>query len=87
MDSELEFRKLKWASRRGMLELDVLIGPFTEHHYKTLSEPLKVSYRAFLSEEDADLWGWLQGTLATPNDDYATLVAAINEQIGAGQVR
>lgn len=87
MDSDLEFRRLKWASRRGMLELDVLIGPFTEHHYLNLEAPLQRAYQAFLKEEDADLWAWLQGTLAVPNDDYATLVAAINQRVGAGQVK
>ena len=34
----LEHRRLWWHSRRGMLELDVLLVPFTEDAYPTLSE-------------------------------------------------
>jgi len=33
----LEHRRLWWHSRRGMLELDVLLVPYTETVYPTLS--------------------------------------------------
>ena len=36
MISEVDYKRLVWHSRRGMLELDVLLGPFTEHHPKSL---------------------------------------------------
>lgn len=87
MISEIEFKKLVWHSRRGMLELDVLLGPFTQDHFKQLPENLQAAYVDMLEEEDADLWAWLQGTLATPNEHYAQLVKLVNEKVGAGQAR
>ena len=33
MDDRTEFNRLSWHSRRGMLEIDVMLMPFTEHQY------------------------------------------------------
>ena len=33
MDDRTEFNRLSWHSRRGMLEIDVMLMPFTQHQY------------------------------------------------------
>ena len=38
MDDRTEFNRLYWHSRRGMLEIDVMLMPFTQNHYLSLSE-------------------------------------------------
>ena len=48
---------LRWACRRGMLELDVLL----EEQYVMLSLPEQTSFEALLSSSDQDLFMWLTG--------------------------
>lgn len=54
----MEYNRLRWASRRGMLELDLILMPFVERAYPTLSEADQVSYARLLESEDQDLFAW-----------------------------
>ncbi len=58
-DTEIDAKRVYWHSRRGMLELDLLLVPFVEQHYRQLIEPDKVAYKALLECEDADIYSWL----------------------------
>lgn len=58
MDEKTEFNRLWWHSRRGMLELDVLLLPFLEEEYRALPEQDQIIYRKLLTCEDADMWRW-----------------------------
>lgn len=51
-------KRLVWASRRGMLELDLILLPFLEKVYPSLSETDKKLYWQFLEEEDQDMYAW-----------------------------
>ena len=50
--------RLKWASRRGMLELDLILQPFVEQHYDQLAEDDKLRFEVLLEMEDQQLFGW-----------------------------
>lgn len=52
-------KRLYWHSRRGMWELDLLLVPFLEQCYDSLSEEDQAAYRELLDEEDQDLFIWL----------------------------
>lgn len=56
-----EFNKDKifWHSRRGMLELDLLLVPFAREAFESLSLPDQMLYSDLLEEEDQDLFAWL----------------------------
>ena len=56
-----EFNKHKvfWHSRRGMLELDLLLVPFATDVFESLSRPDQMLYIDLLEEEDQDLFSWL----------------------------
>lgn len=56
---ELDLRKIFWHSRRGMLELDLLLVPFSENVFASLSYEEQLLYRDLLAEEDQNLWDWL----------------------------
>ena len=58
MLSNDDFKRLQWHSRRGMLELDVLLEPFTNKVFKSLSEQDKKGYMRLIDCEDPDLFGW-----------------------------
>lgn len=51
--------QLFWASRRGMLELDLILLPFVEKAYPQLSDNDKRSFESLLECEDQDLLAWL----------------------------
>ena len=51
--------KIFWHSRRGMLELDLLLVPFAREVFETLSRQDQLLYSDLLEEEDQDLFAWL----------------------------
>ena len=55
----MQKNRLLWASRRGMLELDLLLQPFVENHYDNLSDDDKAQFHLFLELEDQQLFQWL----------------------------
>ncbi|HEY0962453.1 MAG TPA: succinate dehydrogenase assembly factor 2 [Pseudomonadales bacterium] len=57
--SDADLKRLYWHSRRGMLELDLILVPFAEHALPQLAEAEVQMYRELLAEEDQDLFMWL----------------------------
>lgn len=53
--------RLKWACRRGMLELDVLFIPFVDEAYDQLSDDNKRIFERLLEADDPDLFAWFMG--------------------------
>ena len=62
-----ELAKIKWACRRGMLELDVLLGYFFEEQYSRLTEAEQRQFVDLLEEADPTLFAWLMGHEVPPN--------------------
>lgn len=56
---DIETRQAVWHSRRGMLELDLLLLPFAEQRFEFLSSKQKNDYMELLSCEDQDIFEWL----------------------------
>ena len=54
----MDRNRLFWASRRGMLELDLVLLPFLEKIYPTLEQEDKERYWRLLDCEDQDMFGW-----------------------------
>jgi len=55
-----------WASRRGMLELDLMLQPFVEKHYDQLDQTDQQLFQELLELEDQQLFLWLvRGEQAT----------------------
>jgi antitoxin CptB len=77
MISEKDYKRLCWASRRGMLELDLMLVPFVEGRFKQLSEVDQQRYILLMEGEDNDMFDWLMGR-GRPEDSG---LAAIIDQI------
>ena len=58
MADATELNRLFWHSRRGMLELDVLLVPFVKEVYPSLDAEDQARYRKLLECEDQDMFGW-----------------------------
>lgn len=54
----MEKNRLFWGSRRGMLELDLILMPFLENVYPTLAQSDKELYWMLLEEQDQDMYAW-----------------------------
>lgn len=61
MSALMSKAKLRWACRRGMLELDVLLAPFVEEGYDALNEQQRVDFERLLACDDPDLFAWFMG--------------------------
>ena len=59
MLTDPESKKVYWHSRRGMLELDLLLVPFVEQEYENLPPEQQANLRELLSCEDMELLSWL----------------------------
>lgn len=69
--------KLRWACRRGMLELDVLLGNFLEEQYDQLSLENKKLFVELLEESDPELFAWLMGQEVSKDLKYKQIIEMI----------
>lgn len=74
--------RLKWACRRGMLELDLLLLAFLENAYPQLDIADKALFQRILKSEDQELFGWLLGRQPVPGVAEARIIALIREHNG-----
>jgi antitoxin CptB len=51
-----ELERARWRCRRGLLELDILLGRFMDEHYATLGENELRQFEMLLNLPDNDLW-------------------------------
>ncbi|NNL96491.1 MAG: succinate dehydrogenase assembly factor 2 [Xanthomonadales bacterium] len=80
MSGSTRFSRLRWLSRRGMKELDVLFEAFLEKHQQALAEGAFPDLESFLANEDDQLWDWLQLSRTPPRDEWAELVAQMRRE-------
>ncbi len=72
-----EHRRMRWASRRGMLELDLLLGPFVDAHYASLDADGRRRYRQLMTCQDQDLFAWLMRREQPDDPELAAIVQTI----------
>jgi len=51
-----EIERIRWRCRRGMLELDIVLGRFVERQYAGLDEAGREAFDALLDMPDTVLW-------------------------------
>ncbi|MFZ2290119.1 MAG: succinate dehydrogenase assembly factor 2 [Halopseudomonas yangmingensis] len=78
---EIEMKRLYWHSRRGMLELDVLLVPFLQEAYPGLDEADKARYRQLLECEDQDMFGWFMQREEPQDPDLRRIVRMIVDRV------
>lgn len=75
--SEINWGKIKWQSRRGMRELDLMLLPFVEHDLPNLGSEVLDAYMDLLEASDLDLFRWLHGTAEPDSEARKKIVALI----------
>ena len=56
-----ELERLRWRCRRGLLELDIVLGRFVERDYAELDEAQKAIFNVLLDMPDTVLWDMVAG--------------------------
>ncbi|WP_323814429.1 succinate dehydrogenase assembly factor 2 [Cellvibrio sp. NN19] len=78
----MDINRLFWGSRRGMLELDLVLMPFLENVYPTLEQADKERYWLLLEEQDQDLFAWFMRREDPANPELQRIVGIIRANTG-----
>ena len=73
-----ELARLRWRCRRGLLELDIVLGRFVEHQYASLDEMQKVDFDVLLDLPDTTLWDRITGKESTEHETQKKMLELIN---------
>jgi antitoxin CptB len=73
--------RLKWACRRGMLELDVLFIPFVDEAYDDLTAEQQTIFERLLTEQDPDLFAWFMGHNICEDQELNSMVQFILKRV------
>jgi antitoxin CptB len=76
---ELELKRLRWRCRRGMRELDQLLGRYLDREWAHASGTDREVFLRLLDCEDDKLWRWFMGYEECPDDALASLVQRIRQ--------
>jgi len=69
--------RLRWRCRRGLLELDIVLGRFIEQ-YAGLDAQQKTVFESLLDLPDTSLWDMISGKLPALNEDQRALLLQID---------
>ena len=84
---ETRLKRLRMRSwRRGMKEMDLILGPFADSQLSSLSDDLLEQYEQVMGENDQDLYRWIiarsNGEAAGPDEIAAVLDVIANAAFG-----
>lgn len=79
LENSENMARLKWACRRGMLELDVLLGNFLTEAYSQLSSDDQILFENLLLQNDQSLFNWLLGS-GVPDDEQTIKIITMIQQ-------
>ncbi len=69
-----ELERVRWRCRRGLLELDIVLGRFIEQRYAGLDEAQQLAFDALLDMPDTTLWDMITGKAAPQGDDQRAVL-------------
>ncbi len=70
-------QRVRWRSRRGLLELDIVLGRFIDAHYAQLDESEKMAFEALLDMPDNPLWDMIAGRQEATHTEQQALLEKI----------
>jgi len=79
--STADKNRLRWRSRRGMLELDLVLGPFFDKMFDVLSADQQDTFVRLLEQEDPDLMLWFSRNGQSSDCELQALVEFILDAI------
>ena len=77
MVSAEEINRMRWAARRGMLELDLVLEPYVKANYAELGEQDRERFQQLMLSEDQDLFAWFLQREQPEDPELANIVSKI----------
>ena len=74
----MSVNKLRWKSRKGIRELDILLQNYLETHYSTLDSLDKKLFEEILEIDTYDLLNAISGK-SSYNDKYETIITQLSK--------
>lgn len=84
MISDTDYKRIYWHSRRGMLELDLILVPFVENHLRQLPDQDQQRFIALLEAEDTDMFRWFLRAEIPEDADLANIVSQVLDTLQGG---
>lgn len=75
-------RRLQWHCRRGLKELDVILGPFFDQHYLALAPTDKALFSRLIDCEDMDLFNWFMRQDTPADAELERMIELILARLG-----
>ena len=78
----VEFNRLRWNCRRGLLENDLVLEKFLERHAGSLEGEHLAAFRTLLDLDDNALWALLSGRSDKPSGSspaFADVLAMLRD--------
>ena len=79
MTDDEHYARLRWRCRRGMLEVDQLLGPYVEQCYLKLSADQQADFERLLDIDDQTLFSWLIKAKISDDPGLAAVVQSIRD--------
>ena len=70
-------QRVRWRSRRGLLELDIILGRFIETYYAQLDETERQAFEEMLDMPDNPLWDMIAGRQEATQAEQQVLLEKI----------
>ncbi len=74
--------RLRWMCRRGMKELDVVMGRYLDSAYADANEAEKQGFISLLEMPDPDLYALLMGRQTSPDQNAERVARSIRQMAG-----
>lgn len=78
-----ERARLRWLCRRGMKELDELLGRFLEADYDTAPAAIRAAFARLLELPDPELYALLTGRIEAREPELGDVIARIRRRAGS----
>jgi len=69
--------RVRWRCRRGLLELDIVLGRFIEAQYAQLDEAERQTFEALLDMPDNPFWDMVAGRQEAKQGEQQALLEKI----------
>jgi len=79
MIPEDEINRMRWAARRGMLELDLVLEPFVRVRYAGLGQRDRQRFQRLMGCEDQELFAWFLRRERPDDEELAAIVSTVLE--------
>jgi len=73
----VSMQRMRWRSRRGLLELDIVLGRFIDARYAQLNECEQRTFEALLDMPDNPLWDMIAGRKEAAQGEQQALLEKI----------